>query len=99
MLTMADLLALTKQFIADVGQPQRFRIDSAGENTSRRFVTFYDENYIRREYTVPHTRQKNAPVESLLWRVLNRVYPSLQDMPRVFPSLDFKAMEHLTTRG
>ncbi|CAN0421808.1 unnamed protein product, partial [Pylaiella littoralis] len=68
MRTKADLLVYVQKFIADIGKPKCFRMDNAGENTSRRFVTFCDENAIRREYTAPHTGQQNAPVESLLWR-------------------------------
>lgn len=41
------------------------RMDNTGENTSRRFVPFCDNNSIRREYTAPHTGQNKAPVDAL----------------------------------
>ena len=64
----ADMLAVVKRFIADIGVPRPFRSDNEAEYTNHSFVQYCNNLGIRRELTAPYTPQQNGPVESALWK-------------------------------
>ena len=86
-----ETTAYVQKFLADMnemGRPNCFRTDNAGEFISRDFVDYCDSAGIRREYTAPGKPQQNAVVESAIWRAMKGGHAARLEIGRLFPDVD-----------
>ena len=90
---------MVTRFVAEVGVPRAFRVDSVTEFTNSTFVDYYNGLGIRRELTAPYTPQQNGSVESRLLMAIKAGHAALIEAIKPFPDIHLERLKGVQDPG